>query len=87
MAMIVAEENVKPVMEELKDIRMTSRLHSIPFRKTQSTIPYKSVERGYKPETVEAKNTSKTCSICGELSRMGMCLSVVDAASKRTDIW
>jgi IS605 OrfB family transposase len=69
MAMIVAEENVKPVMEELKDIRMNSRLHSIPFRKIQSTIPYKSVERGYKLETVEAKNTSKTCPICGELSK------------------
>jgi putative transposase len=67
--MIVAEENVKPVMEELKDIRMNRRLHSIPFRKTQSTIPYKSIERGYKPETVEAKNTSKTCPICGELSK------------------
>jgi putative transposase len=69
MAMIVAEENVKPVMEELKDIRMNRRLHSIPFRKIQSTIPYKSIERGYKPETVEAKNTSKTCPICGELSK------------------
>jgi putative transposase len=77
MAMIVAEEKAKPVMEELKDIRnrikygrrMNRRLHSIPFRKTQSTTPYKSIERGYKPETVETKNTSKTCPICGELSK------------------
>jgi putative transposase len=77
MAMIVAEENVKPVMEELKDMRnrikygrrMNRGLHSTPFRKIQSTISYKSVERGYKPETVEAKNTSKTCPICGELSK------------------
>jgi putative transposase len=75
--MIVAEENVKPVMEELKDIRkrikydrrMNRRLHSIPFRKIQSTIYYKSIERGYKPETVEAKNTSKTCPICGEINK------------------
>ena len=77
IAMIVAEEKVKPVMEELRDIRnrikyckrMNRRLHSIPFRKIQSTTSYKSVERGYKPETVEAKNTSKTCPICGELNK------------------
>jgi transposase len=31
---------------------MDRRLHSMPFRKIQSTISYKSVERGYKPETV-----------------------------------
>jgi IS605 OrfB family transposase len=49
--------------------RMNRRLHSIPFRKIQSTTSYKSVERGYKPETVEAKNTSKTCPICGELNK------------------
>jgi IS605 OrfB family transposase len=55
--MIVVEEKVKPVMEELKDIRnrikygkrMNRKLHSIPFRKIQSTTSYKSVERGYKP--------------------------------------
>jgi putative transposase len=77
IAMIVAEEKAKPVMEELTDIRkrikygkrMNRRLHSIPFRKIQSTTSYKSVERGYKPETVEAKNTSKTCPICGELNK------------------
>jgi transposase len=48
---------------------MDRRLDSMPFRKIQSTISYKSVERGYKPETVEAKNTSKTCPICGELNK------------------
>jgi tRNA(Ile2) C34 agmatinyltransferase TiaS len=66
--MIVAEENVKPVMEELKDIRMNSRLqHTL----QEDTVhhPHKSIERGYKLETVEAKNTSKTCPICGELSK------------------
>jgi putative transposase len=77
IAEIAAEENVKPVMEDLKDIRkrirygrrMNRRLHSIPFRKIQSTTSYKSVERGYKPETVDAKNTSKTCPICGEINK------------------
>jgi IS605 OrfB family transposase len=77
IAMIVAEEKAKPVMEELRDIRkrirydrrMNRGLHSMPFRKIQFTIYYKSVERGYKPETVEAKNTSKTCPICGELNK------------------
>jgi putative transposase len=48
---------------------MNRRLHSIPFRKTQSTTSYKSVERGYKSETVEAKNTSKTCPIYGEINK------------------
>jgi putative transposase len=77
IAEIAAEENVKPVMEELKDIRnrikygrrMNRRIHSIPFRKIQSTDSYKSIERGYKPENVGAKNTSKTCPICGELNK------------------
>jgi IS605 OrfB family transposase len=77
IAEIVAREKVKPVMEESKnmrekmkyDRRMNRRLHSIPFRKIQSTISYKSLERGYKPETVDAKNTSKTCPICGELNK------------------
>jgi putative transposase len=73
----VAGEKVKPIMEELKNMRekikygrrMNRRLHSIPFRKIQSTISYKSIERGYKPETVDAKNTSKTCPICSELNK------------------
>jgi IS605 OrfB family transposase len=77
IAETVAGEKVKPVMEELKNMRekmkysrrMNRRLHSIPFRKIQSTISYKSIERGYKPETVNAKNTSKTCPICGELNK------------------
>jgi IS605 OrfB family transposase len=77
IAEIVAKEKAKPVIEELKDMRkrikyggrMNRRLHSIPFRKIQSTTSYKSVERGYKPETVDAKNTSKTCPICGELNK------------------
>jgi len=43
IAHIIAEENVKPVMEELTDIRekirygrkMNRRLHNMPFRKIQ----------------------------------------------------
>jgi len=74
---IMAKEKVKPAMEKLKNIRekikygkrMNRRLHSIPFRKIQSYIFYKSVEKGYKPETVNAKNTSKVCPICGELNK------------------
>jgi putative transposase len=74
---IVAGEKVKPVMEELKNMRekmkygrrMNRRLHIIPFRRIQSYIFYKSIEKGYKPETVDAKNTSKTCPICGELNK------------------
>jgi putative transposase len=77
VAEIIAEENVKPVMEKLKNIRrrikygrmMNRRLHSIPFRKIQSYITYKSVELGYVPEFVEAKNTSRMCPICGELNK------------------
>jgi len=50
---IVAREKVKPVMEKLKNIRerikygrrMNRRLHSIPFRKIQSYISYKSIEK------------------------------------------
>ncbi|MEM2194121.1 MAG: transposase [Candidatus Methanomethylicia archaeon] len=77
IAGIIAEENVKPVMEKLTHIRerirygreMNRRLHSIPFRKIQFYISYKSMELGFKPETVKAKNTSRTWPICGEISK------------------
>jgi len=77
IAEIVAEERVKPVMENLKNIRerikyrrrMNRRLHSIPFRKVQFSISYKSIERGYKPVYVDARNTSRMCPICGELNK------------------
>ncbi|MEM3512245.1 MAG: transposase, partial [Candidatus Jordarchaeales archaeon] len=77
VAGVVAEENVKPVMEELTHIRerirygrvMNRRLHSIPFRRIQFYISYKGMEHGFKPETVDAKNTSKTCPMCGEISK------------------
>lgn len=77
IAKIIEEEKVIPVMEELKYIRkrmrygkrMNRRLHSIPFRKTQFYISYKSMEHGFKPKFVKAKNTSRTCPICGELSK------------------
>jgi putative transposase len=77
VAEIVAEERVKPVMENLKNIRerikyrrrMNRRLHSMPFRKVQFSISYKSIERGYKPVYVNARNTSKMCPICGELNK------------------
>jgi IS605 OrfB family transposase len=77
IAKIAVGEKVKPIMEKLKGMRermqygrrMNRRLHSMPFRRIQFTISYKSIERGYKPETVDAKNTSKTCPICGELNK------------------
>jgi putative transposase len=77
VAEIVAEEKVKPVMEKLKNMRekikygrrMNRRLHSTPFRKIQSYIFYKSVEKGYKPVYVDARNTSRMCPICGELNK------------------
>jgi putative transposase len=77
IAETVAGEKVKPVMEELKNMRerikygrrMNRRLHSIPFRKIQSHIFYKSIEKGYKPGYVNAKNTSRVCPICGELNK------------------
>jgi putative transposase len=77
IAEIAAKEEVKPVMEKLKDMRegmkygrrMNRRLHSIPFRKIQLYIFYKSVEKGYKPEYVDARNTSRMCPICGELNK------------------
>jgi hypothetical protein len=31
----------------------------MPFKKIQFSISYKSIERGYKPEYVDARNTSK----------------------------
>ncbi|MEM1512424.1 MAG: zinc ribbon domain-containing protein [Candidatus Jordarchaeales archaeon] len=77
VAGVVAEENVKPVMEELTHIRErirygrvmnNRRLHSIPFRRIQFYISYKSMGRGFKPETVKAENTSRT-SMCGEISK------------------
>ncbi|MEM0079174.1 MAG: transposase [Nitrososphaerota archaeon] len=77
IAGIIAEENVKPVMEKLTHIRerirygrrMNRRLHSTPFRKIQFYISYKSMELGFKPEFVKPENTSKTCPICGEISK------------------
>jgi len=77
IAKIVAEENVKPIMEELTDIRekirygrkMNRRLHSMPFMKIQFYIACKSMEQGFKPELVNAKNTSRMCPICGEISK------------------
>jgi putative transposase len=77
IAEIVVREKVKPVMEKLKNIReriryggmMNRRLHSMPFRKIQSYISYKSIEGGYKPENVDARNTSRMCPICGELNK------------------
>jgi len=77
IAEIVAGEKVKPVMEKLKNMResmkygrrMNRRLHSMPFRKIQFSISYKSIERGYKPIYVDARNTSRMCPICGELNK------------------
>ncbi|MBS7609291.1 transposase [Candidatus Bathyarchaeota archaeon] len=77
IASIVAEEGAKPIMEELTDIRdrircsrrMNRRLHSMPFRKIQFYISYKAMEYGFKPEFVDAKNTSRTCPICDEVSK------------------
>jgi len=77
IAKIVAEENVKPVMEKLTDIRekirygrkMNRRLHNMPFRKIQFYVAYKSAENGFKPEHAKAKNTSRTCPMCGGLNK------------------
>jgi putative transposase len=77
IAEIVAGEKVKPVMEELKNMRerikygmrMNRRLHSMPFRKIQFSISYKSIEKGYKPIYINARNTSRMCPICGELNK------------------
>ncbi|MEM3785943.1 MAG: transposase [Nitrososphaeria archaeon] len=77
IAGVIAEENVKPVTEKLTHIRerirygrkMNRRLHSMPFRRIQFYISYKSMELGFKPETVKAENTSRTCPICGEISK------------------
>jgi len=77
VARIIAEQNVKPVMEDLTNIRdrirygrkMNRRLHSMPFRKIQFYINYKAMEQGFKPELVDAKNTSRTRPICGGLNK------------------
>ncbi len=67
VAEIVKGEKVIPVMEGLKGIRrrlrygkrMNRGLRSMPFRKIQFYISYKSMERGFKPGFVKAKNTSR----------------------------
>jgi len=77
IAKIVAEEKIKPIMENLMNMRekmkygrrMNRRLHSMPFRKIQSYISYKSIEKGYKPVYIDARNTSRKCPICGELNK------------------
>ncbi|MGC8911144.1 MAG: RNA-guided endonuclease InsQ/TnpB family protein [Nitrososphaeria archaeon] len=77
IAKIVSEENLKPVMEELNHMRerinygrrMNRRLHAMPFRRIQFFISYKAMEQGFKPKLVKAKNTSRTCPICGELNK------------------
>lgn len=77
IAHLISEENVKPVMEELTNIRerirygrkMNRRLHAIPFRKLQFYISYKSMELGLKPNIINAKNTSRTCPICSEVNK------------------
>jgi putative transposase len=77
IAEIAAEEKVEPVMEELKNMRekmkygrrMNRRLHNMPFRKIQFSIFYKSIERGYEPVYIDARNTSRKCPICGELNK------------------
>ncbi|MGB9660238.1 MAG: RNA-guided endonuclease InsQ/TnpB family protein [Nitrososphaerales archaeon] len=77
IAKIISEENLQPAMENLRHIRerinygrkTNRRLHNMPFRKLQSFISYKAIEQGYKPEYVDAKNTSKTCPICGEINK------------------
>jgi len=63
IAQIITGEKVKPVMEKLTKIRerirygrkMNRRLHSMPFRKVQSCITYKSTEKGFKPDLINAK--------------------------------
>jgi IS605 OrfB family transposase len=91
----VVGEKVKPVMEKLKNMRekmkygrrMNRRLHSVPFRKIQLLISYKSTERGYKPVYVNARNTSRMRPICGELNKLnGHVFKVRDVASKRISI-
>ncbi|MEM3750158.1 MAG: transposase [Candidatus Jordarchaeales archaeon] len=77
VAGVVAEENARPVMEDLTHIRgrirygrvMNRRLHNMPFRRIQFYISYKGMEHGFKPETVNAENTSRTCTMCGEISK------------------
>ncbi|MCW4007376.1 MAG: transposase [Candidatus Bathyarchaeota archaeon] len=77
IANVIAEENVTPVMEVLTNIRerircnrsLNRRLHSLPFRRIQFCVSYKSMEQGLKPEHVKANNTSRTCPICGEFNK------------------
>ncbi len=63
-------ENLRGIRRRIRyRKRMNRRLHSIPFRKIQLYISYKSMEHGFKPETVNPRNTSKMCPICGELNK------------------
>ncbi len=77
VADIVARERVRPVMEDLRGIReridygrvLNRRLHSMPFRRIQFYIAYKSVERGYRPVYVDPENSSRACPICGAVNK------------------
>lgn len=69
----IIDEEVKPVIEEVKNIRermcgrkINGRLHTMPFKKVQSYITYKS--RGFPPEMVSTKKPRKR-PICGESNK------------------
>ncbi len=61
-------------LEDLKDMRdsidygtrMNRRLHSIPFRALQDAITYKANFEGIPVKTINPKNTSQGCCLCGE---------------------
>ncbi len=68
-------ENPVLVLEDLTHIRenmdygayMNRRLHGWGFAKLHAQISYKAAEKGIPVETVNPRNTSKTCHACGEI--------------------
>jgi len=68
-------ENPVLVLEDLTYIResmdygeyMNRRLHGWGFAKLHAQIRYKAVEKGIPVETVNPRNTSKECHVCGEV--------------------
>lgn len=86
-AQIIGEE-VKPVIEEVRNIRermcgrkINGRLHTMPFKKVQSYITYKS--RDFPQRWSALKNLGSALYVASRTSRMG---TPTSAASKLISI-
>ncbi len=89
IAKIIDEEGVLPIMKRLKGIRkrVNRRLHSMPFRISQSFIEYKALESVTERSTLKLKTPLAHVRYVAKLiTRKDMSLSAGSAASGRTGI-